>query len=383
MLIPNRFNGYRRDGRRIYYLDVGGSAPDTSGQNAAALQQAALSREQLDWTKQVYADTAPQRADSIKRANEISDAQLAALKKQTAITDDYDNYNKTTFRPLEQGIVADAQGYDTTARRDSAAASATADVQSNIDQQRTGTQQAMARRGVNPASGASVATQGLMDVAAAKAKAGAASTARTQVETIGAARKMDAANLGRGLASAQATSAGIALNQGNSASANGQVAGNVTAQGNQIVNSGYSGAQNGLAGAASTYGSIANTQMRANDTSGQMQGLAQLGMAGKYMISDKNAKEGRKSVKPEISLAAIRKLPVESWKYKPELGDGKRHVGPMAQDVHKGLGEATAPGGKVVDTISLHGHTINAVKALDKRLIRLENTRSKGKARGN
>lgn len=91
------------------------------------------------------------------------------------------------------------------------------------------------------------------DLSAASMKAGAENNLRTQVETIGAARKADAANL----ASNQAISAGISLNQGNSAVANGQVPLAVAQGGVAMMNGGYAGAQGGLPGAASTYGMIA------------------------------------------------------------------------------------------------------------------------------
>ena len=365
------------------------SAPDMSGQNAAALQQAQLSKEQLDWAKSIYAETAPDRANTIARANAVSDAQLEAQKKQTALTDDYAKYNKETFRPLEQSIVADAAGYDTTERREAAAAKAEADVQTSFDNAQGQQQRNLDRRGVNPSSGATLAMGNQLAIQKATGLAGAANTARTQVETIGAARKSDAANLGRGLASAQATSAGIALTAGNSSVGNAKVAGDVTAQGNQIMNSGYSGAQAGLAGAASTYAGITNAEMKGNDNSAAMGALGSVAgafvggpmgaAAGKAMFSsDKNIKKDIKPVSGEVSLAALRKMPVKSWKYKKgSVGDdgGKTHTGPMAQNVRKGLGDVTAPGGKKIDLISMSGHQTSAIQELDKRLIRLENAR--------
>lgn len=233
------------------------SAPDTSGQQAAALKMSELSAEQLAWAKQVYAETAPDRAAAIQRANAVSDAQLESMDTQTGLAKDYDVYNKSTFRPLEQGIVADAQAYDTPERREAEAAKATAGVEMSLANQREASNRSLERSGVAPGSAKQLALTGAMDLGSAKLKAGAANAARTQVETIGQARKMDAANLGRGLASSQATSAGLALTAGNSASANGQAAGNINAQGNQIMTSGYAGAQSGLAGAAGAYGSAA------------------------------------------------------------------------------------------------------------------------------
>jgi hypothetical protein len=92
-------------------------------------------------------------------------------------------------------------------------------------------------------------------------------------------------------------------------------------------------------------------------------------------MSDKNAKKNIKPQSGKASLAAMRKMPVSKWDYKKGKGDGGSHVGPMAQDVRKGLGDATAPGGKVIDMISMAGHTLSAIKEIDKRLMTLESAR--------
>lgn len=361
----------------------GSSAPDTSGMNAAALQQANLSKEQLDWAKQVYADTAPQRAAAIDRANAISDAQLASMKQNDAISKDYWDYQTNTFRPLEQGIVTAANEYDTAARREAAASTAAADVGQAFDNVQSQQSRQLARTGVSPNSGKALALANQTSLQKALGLADASNKARKQVELQGYARKMDAANLGRGLSSAQATSAGVALNAGNSSAGNAASVGNITAQGNQIMNQGYAGAQNGLSGAANTYGNIASINQKANDNSSTMNTLGQLAgtAASIYFMSDKNKKKNFKPVSGKKSLAALRNIPVSNWNYKHGLGDGGNHTGPMAQDVQKGLGDVVAPGGKVIDMISMTGHTINAVKELDKRVAGLESAKVKKGAR--
>jgi hypothetical protein len=351
------------------------SAPDTSGMNAAALAQAELSKEQLAWAKEIYAETAPQRAESIARANKVSDAQLASMEQNTEISKDYWDYQTGTFRPLEKGIVEAADQYDTPERQAAAASKAAAEVEMALDNVQGQQTRQLTRSGVNPASGAALSLSSAQGLEKAKLLADAENKAREGVELQGYARKMDAANLGRNLASNQATSAGVALNAGNSASANGQAAGNITAQGNQIMTQGFSGAQQGLSGAATTYGNIANIQNTANaNESNHMLNMAK---TGAIMLSDKKAKKNVKPVSGKASLSAFKKLPVSNWNYKKGKGDGGNHTGPMAQDVRKGLGDKTAPGGKVIDMISLAGHTINAIKELDKRVAGLESGRRK------
>lgn len=242
-------------------------APDTSGQNAAALMQAQLSADQLAWAKQIYADAAPERDAATARANEVSDAQLAQTRLQTSIAQQAQDDYTSTYRPLEQAMAAEAAAYDTPERRAAAAAAASSDVEQAVAAQRGATMREQERAGVNPASGKVAALQGTMDLGAAKLKAGAANTAVRQVETIGAAKKADAVNLGRGIASSQATNAALAMQQGNSSVANAGTALTAGTSGASGVQQAYSGAQSGLASAGNIYGSIASQQGAANAAS--------------------------------------------------------------------------------------------------------------------
>lgn len=255
----------------------GGDAPDTSGINDAARTNAEIAKEALDWYKQQYADSAPQRELAAKTANDVAQQQLATSKQNDAISNDYWNYQKNTFRPLEAWIAADAQNYDTTARSEQAASKAMADMESQFGNEQAQQQRAMTRMGVNPNSGrfASMSTQ--MGMAEAAAKAGAASKARDNIELQGYARKMDAANMGRGLASSQATSAGVALNAGNSAANN---AGTPLTQANQAMatmGQGFGTAIQGNNSAGNLYGQAAQIQ---NTSRGQ--DLQLLGDAMKF-----------------------------------------------------------------------------------------------------
>lgn len=357
--------------RRAGLVLMCSDAPDMTAMNITAATQAELSAEQLAFAKQVYQETAPDRAAAAERAAAVSDAQMRSMDTQTEIAKDYNTYQQTTFRPLEQGIVSDAQAYDTPERREAAAAAASADVEQNLAAQRGATLRDMQRKGVNPSSGQAMAMQGVMDLGAAKLKAGAANQARTQAETVGLARRMDAANLGRNLASNQATSAGLALTAGNNSTANAQVPLSVAQSGVGIMNSGYSGAQAGLSNAASTYGSIANIQSKADDAMWGAVGS----VAGAAMVkSDVNIKQDIEPVDPGQALAAVEAIPISNWAYRSgTVADdgGKRHTGPMAQDTHRVLGEKAAPKGKKIDLISLNGVTMAAVQGLSRKVDRI------------
>ena len=353
-------------------------APDMSGANAAAVMQANLSKEQLDWMKQLYAESAPDRKASIDRANLVSDKQLQALDQQSELTKDYADYQANTFRPLEKTIIDDANTYNTQAKQDAEVGRSVADVHQSFSMAQSAQDRSLGRRGVVPGSGADLEARNQLTVQGALADISARKAARDKVETVGRAMKMDAANLGRNLASNQATSAGIALNQGNSAVQNAQVAGNVTAQGAQMMNSGYAAAQNGLAGAGNTYTNIARINQQAGDNSGAWGAFGTVAgqLAGSkgvsaLIMSDVNMKEDINKIDPDRALESVEKTPVSEWQYKEgnQASDGgQRHVGPMAQDVQKTMGNKAAPNGKKIDVVSMNGITMAAIQSLSKKV---------------
>jgi len=353
----------------------GSSSPDMSGQNAAALQQANLSKEQLDWAKQIYQETAPDRAKATQQASDIADASLASMKQNDQISKDYYDYQTGTFRPLEKQIVSDAEAYDTPERRAQAAAQAEADVGTQVDASRAIAARDAASRGVDPSSGNFASTQGAIGVSGAAASAAAANAARTQVETLGAAKKMDAASLGRNLPANQATSAGIALTAGNSSVSQQTQSLAAATSGAGILNAGYNGAQTGLAGAGATYNGITGNQIKINSSNDAMYGaLGSMAGAGIAKYSDKNMKKDIEPVNPDEALKAVESTPVSNWAYKTgSKGDdgGQKHTGPMAQDVQKNMGEKAGPKGKMIDLVTLNGMNMAALQGLSKKVDRI------------
>lgn len=248
------------------------SAPDTSGQQQAALMSAQLSKEQLDWAKEIYKETAPDRQVAQERANQISDLQMDQMRKASDMTSEqYERY-KSRFQPMEDRIVDEANSYDTVDRQNSEAAKAVTDVQSQYTAAQAAQDADLKSMGVNPNDGRYAAMKQQGSTAAALAQAQAANTARQNVQQQGWARRMDAAGLGRGVVSNQATQAGIAaqagagaLNASNSGLAAGQ-------SGVGIMQNGYSGAMQGQSVAGNIYGNIA--QQDAATSSTNMGGIA-------------------------------------------------------------------------------------------------------------
>ena len=352
-------------------------APDMTAMNTAAAANAEIAKEALAWYKQQYADQTPAREAATEIAMDVAGQQLGSMRQNDAISKDYWDYQKNTFRPLEQGIVADAQNYDTTARRDAKAAGAVADVGMQAEMARQAQTRGMQRMGVNPASGKMLTMQSQMGLGEAAAKAGAANQARDAVELQGYARKMDAANLGRGLASSQATSAGVALNAGNSANANAGTPLTQASQAAATMGQGFSTAIQGNNSAGSLYGQAAQIGSKDSGLMGALGGIAgqfagsSAGSAMLAGLSDKNAKKGVKPMSDEKALKAIEKTPVSEWTYKDGRGDGGTHTGPMAQEVNKNMGDKAAPGGKVLDLVTMNGVTMAGMAALARKVDKL------------
>lgn len=344
-------------------------APDMTEANNAARANAELGRDTLEWYKEQYAASAPQRERAAETANRVAEQQLSSAQQNDAISRDYWNYQKDTFRPLEQGIVTDAKNFDTEARRNEAAGKAIADVGSQVELARQQQTRGLQRMGVNPNSGKMLSMSNAMAMGEAAAKAGAASKARDNIEIQGYARKMDAANMGRNLASNQATSAGVALNAGNSAVNSAGVPLTQANQAAATMGQGFGIGVQANSSAGNLYSQSAQTQAQAN--AGLFSDLATIGMAGAKFMSDKTKKKNVKPVSDEQALEAVKSTPVSKWDYKPGAGDGGTHIGPMAQDANRTMGEQAAPGGKVVDLVTMNGMNMAATAALARKVDKL------------
>ncbi len=360
--------------------------PDTTGINKAAEANANVAQQALDWYKQQYNDQAPLRQQAIDTAQKVSDAQLAAMGTATSQAQKDQQYREQVFQPLEKGIVSDAEGYDTVDRENQAAGKAMADVTLAAAGARASGARDLTRSGVNPSDGAYGAMEREADLGTALGQVDAANRARTQVQTLGRAMKMDAASLGRGLPSSQATQASLALTAGNNATSNAAQPVNIAGSGTQMVGQGFNTAISGNNSAGNLYGTAANVQNQANQADNALWGGVG-GAAGTFLgagktpwiFSDKNMKDKKRPVKGEIALACVNKMPVKKWSYKADsqaADGGKEHVGPMAQDVQAAMGEKTAPGGKVVNVADVAGITLAAVQHLSKKVDQLARKRA-------
>lgn len=165
-------------------------------------QQGQIANRQMDMAAQAQAD-----------ANVISQQQVALATRQQDIAEDYNNYNKTIYRPLETGLVNDATNAGSLSEQEAAAGKAGAAVKHSLGLSREASSRSLARMGISANSGRALAVNANLEANTALGAAAAENTAREGTKQLGWAKRMDAASLGRNLPSAQATSASIA-NQG-------------------------------------------------------------------------------------------------------------------------------------------------------------------------
>jgi hypothetical protein len=299
----------------------GGSAPDPQV-GRAALENAQLGREYLGFMRQQSDITNRWAGEDRGRAQSV-------------------------FQPLQDNFIAEAQAYDTPQRREAAAREAGADVTQAFGLARGQRQRTNMAMGVDPASGRAQET-GLRDSnAEALAVAGAKNISRRQTEATGRQLRGAAIDMGAGLGVNPATSMGLSSN---------------------AVASGFQGAMQGNQSVmqAGMHNDQVNAQRYSNRMNLLGSTLGGVGMLAGAFISSKKAKTDKR--KPSMSaLDAMKKMPVEEWRYKDGVGDGgaQRHVGPYAEDFHRATGKGDGQTIPVQDAI---GITMGAVQELSKKV---------------
>ncbi|HXC41316.1 MAG TPA: hypothetical protein VN667_20460 [Burkholderiales bacterium] len=254
----------RRFGSRLCNFDMGGGdTPQVDpAVGQAAQANAEIGKEALDFSKQQYEDSKPRQAAMDELVSKVMNQQYDLSQKSADQADDYYNYMKTTFRPMEQSLADEANAFDTDAKRNELATKAGADAEQAARAADASAVRDMARYGVNPTDGAFADNSASSALNLAAAKTGAMNQARTQARAEGRAFKFDVAGLGRGLSSAGATSTGLAINAGNAAVANsGAADANARADANTMM-AGFGTATAANQSAGNLYGNIFNGQMQ-------------------------------------------------------------------------------------------------------------------------
>ena len=304
------------------------SAPDYTPMANASRETAEigakLGREQLDENRRQY-DL------NMRAAQPIIAAQTAMMDSSRQQGDEYYNYLKDTFRPVERSIVNDAAKYDTQAYRDDMAGKAMADVSIASSNAQGQTGRRMAAMGINPNSGKFAAAERGMELENASMRAGAANGARANAEALGYARKMDAAGLGRNLPGASSGAYQVATGAGSAASGiqsansaqylDGINAGNSTIMGGRSLYQGGLGSI--LSSQTSAYGSTLGAETAQRGQNFDLLGSGSA--AAMKMMSDKRLKKNIVKL-----LDDVRGFGWYAYEY---VWGGPRQVGVMAQEV--------------------------------------------------
>lgn len=347
-------------------------APDTSGLNEAAVQNAEIAKRLADRGDKEFELSRERQAkfDPLYESI-IKQALTSSTTSDERSAQQWEQYLRNGV-PAENRLADAAMNYDTAGRRDEAGASARAGVERESAAQGLAQSRALGRAGISLSSGRALTLDNARRLDVAKASAGADRSARNQVEATGLSLLDNQVKTGRGLVSGGLQAATMAVNAGQAA---GGALGNQQSTYNASLSPGmglYGGAVGANQSAAGIYGNIAGIQQQANESS--MAGLGGLGsllgtlgsagsgsVFGSLLLSSRKAKDEVGDVDADAALESVVRTPVKAWKYK---GDDEVRIGPMAEDVHEstGLGKSHR-----LDIATELGTLRAAVQALDKR----------------
>lgn len=312
--------------------------PLANASKEAADVMAGISKQQLDFAKQQYDEMAP-------LAKQAAAAQLAAQQQQMTQAQDYYDYLKTTYRPLEEGLVKSAQEFDTAAYRDRLAQQAGAAAARAFGQTQAMAGRASAARGINAASPAAMAMQQQSLLGLSAQRAGMMNEASRQAEALGYARRMEAAGLGRGLSGASTGAYQAATGAGsagvNTAMAPGGQYMTGMAQGAQTMGSGLGMQLSGLGNVLGSQTSSYNAQLSQPSALGTIAGIGLGAFTGGYGSALGKAMGSDIRLKQDIEHLGYDErtgLPLYEFAYKSNPKE--RFRGVMAHDVERFLPSA-------------------------------------------
>ncbi len=278
----------------------------------------ALGREQLAFSRQQYNEMAP-------LAQRVAAQQMAAQDQQMAQAQNYFDYQQQTFRPVEQGLVRDAERFSTEGFREQQARDAAAATGRAFGVMQDAAARAAASRGVNPNSGAAMALQSQNMLGLSAQRANAMTGARNQAEQMGFARRMDVTGLGRNLAGASTAAYGSATGAGTAGINTSMAPGNQQMQG-------FAQAGQTMGNVASGQASIYNTAQSKADPFATIIGTGLGIYAGRG--SDIRLKQNIE----RVGFDERTQLPIYEFEYK--ANPGERFRGVMAHEAEVNFPEA-------------------------------------------
>ena len=241
-----------------------GSAPDPSAgllasaeaSRIAAEAQKEIAKENLDFYKKQYEEFKP-------IMTEVLQGEITTQREAMRQAKEYEDYMKGTFRPLEERLTSEAAKFDTEAEREKMARAAVGDIGQAFGNVRGQAQRQSRAAGMGSNTGRFAALNQQLNLQEALARAGAATSTRETAQDKGRALLYDAAALGRNLPSNVSASFGTGLQAAGGARQSAMAPG-------QIMQPGYQGYANQMAGVQQGYGTAGN--IYGQEFSSRMQG---------------------------------------------------------------------------------------------------------------
>jgi hypothetical protein len=356
-------------------LTGGGGGVNTAGQKAAGGLQLDLAKQLQGLGTTELGTARTRQAQFDPQFQQIIDAALASQTTSNQRSGDVWNTYKA-LEPAQRRLADMAADYGSTGKSDAMAAEARAGVDANLARARDAMGRDIRRTGGSLSAGRGQTLDAAQRFASAKLSAGADRAARQNVENTSIGLNSAVANM----ANPTASLAGNFTQQGLSA---GQAAAGTTGLQQQTYNASlqptfnaFQGANSAAGGAGNTFNGVASTQLQQNAQDNQ--GYAGLGsligtLGAGYFLSDRKTKKVGKEVSGKRALRDVEDAKVYDYKYKPGLGDGKRHIGRMA-----GKGDIDTPQGKAIDVRSELGRHGAAIKELAKEVRGLASAKRRG-----
>lgn len=258
-----------------------GSPPPPPDYSPMANSNTEIAQANLAFAKEQAGINRQDRQRLLDSTQGIMDRQLALGEKESARSDDYFNYARQTFRPVEQAIAKDALNFNTGQYAKDLAARAGTDINTGFENARSQGMRSLSRMGVRPDSGAFAATVGKLASDQALGLANAQTGAYLTADNMKRGALTNAASVGRGYPGASAGSSQLA--GGNYAGANNSMnqTQGIVNQGAMIPGQYYGNAMNANNSAAGNLNMGFQNQF-ANYNAQSMQSAAILNAAGAY-----------------------------------------------------------------------------------------------------
>lgn len=174
----------------------------------------------LAFRREVYNDSKTDRERLLTLVDSVTQGQLTdAQTARDRSTEQWNQY-KTTFKPIEEKMAAEAMAYGGEADQAQKAGQAVSDVRQQAGLARASMERNMASMGVNPNSGKFAAMANANSMAEAASAAGGANSARIAAKDKGIALRAGAAAFGRNQVNTAGQMAGQSTATGNAATGN-------------------------------------------------------------------------------------------------------------------------------------------------------------------